>query len=1689
MTGLYVASNPTALTSQFQLMRNMGSLGETLTRLSTGMKLNAGKDDPAGLIASELIRAQLTGTNQAIVNTQRANALFATADGALAQIGNLLNDIKGLTVEAAQTGTMTNEQIAANQLQVDLALDSIDRIARTTNYGGKKLLDGSLDFRTAGASGVSTIRINNANFGTASSIGVNVNVQEAADYARLVSNGTGVGVATMFDIVGNKGSATVSVGAGASNAEIAAAINRSTDSTGVLAYVEGAAARGSTVLSSAGANNDILITANTEGYDAGNYSFRITRTSGESDARVVQEAGAGQPGIIEISLTEGREARYDNFAGLFNIAIDTTQRGAADQATSVTMTQGNANQVTYSASDKDAGTNVVGARSMTAAVTDGAKTSALNGWTIAVDNTIVGTAGEERADINTKTVYINSTSNKEQIETILGNALAKTEGGAVGDPPTGSGPSVSVYFNHDAATNGFQNGDRFTFTGGASAGEVMITYKEGATANDILAMLNNAPNVTASLASGVDGNALIKNLPSGQTSVSRTDSAVSRYSSGASAQDVIDLINSKLGHLFTASNLVADGTSSGRVSYMDAAVDYGDINMGNALRFTGMDNGPIVRLTNLNASGGLAINQKLSVNIIKPNDADIAAGVHTPILEIKLATDGQGNSITTSKDIADLFKTLTAEQTMGISVSQLYPPGVDPNGRIFGTTECGKPFVVDTCPTPINGIVQPTGAPGPCGAMQGDLILLGTNQHIVADNAVGRIMGHNRPIASTGPVTTTGTNPPATTYTEGFTGGTVANTATFDAISAVALSGLSVQILQSGSGSSAGTPGFGDGVITLDFDDAGAEATDATILAALNNMLAGTTLTDQNVRTAMNSWLTLQGKSTIDPGLQITSLSFADGTSTAITGGLAAGDQFTFAANPLKAPELTFSQADAKLLSEITFVFSEDAAEARYNPTAKTIVLGLGGDADSLTDDDAFLNAVNAALQTLSASDLAQLGFEAGAAAPQAQIATKNGLVVATDFAAAQSGASSTATMPLATDTSIAKSAGIAGATELANAGEKGYVVISFNGANFRIEGDGVEALALTFEEGTVTADFTAPNELTVDISGATTNMATSAAFANFLQTQLNAALGQANDDPTYNRGGVTAFTVTARDVPGSTWQAVPGAITSDAQVVTALGSPTVTAGTAEAATAIGTTVLTFENTSAMNGITFGFTREESKEGFDASSGTLMVYLGTQFSNNNGTLDALRGAVNDAVAANWEAIRAFTGATGDAVRLAADQDLAFTVDNALADAKNGDRPGARAVDGKTRISPTTLESNLIDGTRGVGPADQVLTITAKQAGTEMAGVKIHFVNDTNSSLAQYNTAYDARYAATAGLPELKVEFNGTDLVITGNLGPNAASEMNAGILAKALNANGDFNKLFSAGATQFGNGDMPGGGVAGSVLFNTGVTSGAATMTGGYRVESTGPNSAKTSSGIGMSGQSDSNERLVIESEELGSNSFVEINVVSGSLNFVDEYGYGSSQAHGRDMRATINGLRASTAGNNVSINTPDLSVSMNVNNATGNYGFNITGGGALLQLGPDVVSQQQMRVGIGSMLTTNLGGRDGQLFMLRTGEAAALTSDDNGRKLADRIVMQAITDVSTIRGRLGAVQKGSLEPNILALQDSVVALTDANAMITNADFAVESSNLARLQLLIQAGANTLGIANQLPQYAAMLVR
>ena len=218
-----INTNVSSLIAQKTLNRSNDSLQTALTRLSTGLRINSGKDDPAGLIASEVLRSDITSVEKSITNTERASQLISTADSALGQVSNLLNDIRGLVVEAANSGALSSEQIAANQLQVDSSLEAIDRIAQTTSFQGKNVLDGSFDFLTTAGSGFSTVTdlsIDQANLGTAGSLAVDVTITSAATQASTTVDPLATG---SFAIEGQTFTVTAASGQTIDNVTVAVA--------------------------------------------------------------------------------------------------------------------------------------------------------------------------------------------------------------------------------------------------------------------------------------------------------------------------------------------------------------------------------------------------------------------------------------------------------------------------------------------------------------------------------------------------------------------------------------------------------------------------------------------------------------------------------------------------------------------------------------------------------------------------------------------------------------------------------------------------------------------------------------------------------------------------------------------------------------------------------------------------------------------------------------------------------------------------------------------------------------------------------------------------------------------------------------------------------------------------------------------------------------------------------------------------------------------------------------------------------------------------------------------------------------------------------------------------------------------------------------------------------------------------
>ena len=243
-----INTNVSALIAQNNLNRSNADLATRLQRLSTGLKINRGADDPAGLIVSERLRTEIAGATQAIENVERAASVIATTEGALQEINTLLVSIKSLAIEAANTGAFSKEEIEANQLQIDSAVESITRISNTASFAGLKLLNGSLDYLSSGlvTSQVSDVSVYGANFGLDATIPVAVEVLNSAEQAQLFISGNTAGSAgaflssVTFEVQGTRGVEVFSFVSGTALSAVAAAINQVRDATGVTAELASA---------------------------------------------------------------------------------------------------------------------------------------------------------------------------------------------------------------------------------------------------------------------------------------------------------------------------------------------------------------------------------------------------------------------------------------------------------------------------------------------------------------------------------------------------------------------------------------------------------------------------------------------------------------------------------------------------------------------------------------------------------------------------------------------------------------------------------------------------------------------------------------------------------------------------------------------------------------------------------------------------------------------------------------------------------------------------------------------------------------------------------------------------------------------------------------------------------------------------------------------------------------------------------------------------------------------------------------------------------------------------------------------------------------------------------------------------------------------------------------------------------
>ncbi|MCC5810653.1 MAG: flagellin [Ectothiorhodospiraceae bacterium] len=138
-----INTNIASLNAQRNLTRSQGDLQTSLQRLSSGLRINSAKDDAAGLAISERFSAQIRGQQQAQRNANDGISLAQTAEGALTEIGNLMQRARELAVQAANDSNSASDRAALNE-EVQQAISEVARIANATQFNNQSVLDGSL---------------------------------------------------------------------------------------------------------------------------------------------------------------------------------------------------------------------------------------------------------------------------------------------------------------------------------------------------------------------------------------------------------------------------------------------------------------------------------------------------------------------------------------------------------------------------------------------------------------------------------------------------------------------------------------------------------------------------------------------------------------------------------------------------------------------------------------------------------------------------------------------------------------------------------------------------------------------------------------------------------------------------------------------------------------------------------------------------------------------------------------------------------------------------------------------------------------------------------------------------------------------------------------------------------------------------------------------------------------------------------------------------------------------------------------------------------------------------------------------------------------------------------------------------------------------------------------------------------
>jgi flagellin len=318
-----------SLNAQRNLGTSQSSLAKSMQRLSSGLRINSAKDDAAGLAISDRMTSQIRGLNQAARNANDGISLAQTAEGALQETTNILQRMRELAVQSANDTNSSSDR-SSLQAEVNQLKQEMTRIADTTSFNGKKLLDGSMTsaqfqvgananqtisfgINSAQATALGNHALNSTN--TTAAFGIEVAAALGAD----TTGGNNV-VAQALTIVGPDGSATIAATSLVDNSSanaIAGLVNAQSATTGVTAE-----AKTTATLSGLGANGTVGFTLQGTNSTEIAISATVTTTNLSSLAQAINDQ-AGNTGIsatlsgdnasITLSQAAGHDIKIGNF--------------------------------------------------------------------------------------------------------------------------------------------------------------------------------------------------------------------------------------------------------------------------------------------------------------------------------------------------------------------------------------------------------------------------------------------------------------------------------------------------------------------------------------------------------------------------------------------------------------------------------------------------------------------------------------------------------------------------------------------------------------------------------------------------------------------------------------------------------------------------------------------------------------------------------------------------------------------------------------------------------------------------------------------------------------------------------------------------------------------------------------------------------------------------------------------------------------------------------------------------------------------------------------------------------------------------------------------------------------------------------------------------------------------------------